>query len=324
MLLASSSYAVGAFDGSGNLRAAGPCHRDPHATTTTGTSRPLDVHLANVAAGAATRTRSLVVKIAVYGKHGLDVPSERRGRSRGGFTPRTSSLTSCRVLRRCCPRPGSRQTDFVIPHIVFLDPVTAEDAILEANKYHLYEWGVYDNREFFYRAPNPDRLTWQARLDEGARVDLEGDTAEQVFNGVVVSYTDAVGLRKTVGPTSGPVGTFDDTDAALMDTSPDNPVNAHGIPRSDGEARVSAPTTLAGATAIGAAYLARRVSRSVAATLTLQGTVQHPTEGHVPVWRVRAGDYITLTQGEGIAGVPRRIIETRYDHWHPDVERNAR
>ena len=40
------------------------------------------------------------------------------------------------------------------------------------------------------------------------------------------------------------------------------------------------------------------------------------------MWRVRAGDYIMMTQGEGIAGVPRRIIETRYEHCDADVVGN--
>ena len=43
-----------------------------------------------------------------------------------------------------------------------------------------------------------------------------------------------------------------------MDTSPDNPVNAHGIPSRTMRLDVSVPTTLAGATAIGAAYLAEK------------------------------------------------------------------
>ena len=40
--------------------------------------------------------------------------------------------------------------------------------------------------------------------------------------------------------------------------------------------------------------------------------MEHPTEGFVPVWRVRAGDYIKIADHP--ANVPRRIIETRYDH----------
>jgi hypothetical protein len=47
-------------------------------------------------------------------------------------------------------------------------------------------------------------------------------------------------------------------------------------------------------------------------SLTITGTVTHPTEGLVPVWRVRAGDYISIADHS--ADVPRKIIETRYTH----------
>jgi hypothetical protein len=43
--------------------------------------------------------------------------------------------------------------------------------------------------------------------------------------------------------------------------------------------------------------------------------VQHPTEGRVPVWRVRAGDWIRLTDLNGEnATVQRKIISTSYSH----------
>ena len=89
-------------------------------------------------------------------------------------------------------------TSFAIPHLVFADPTRAADAISAVNAYHLYDWGVYDG-EFFYRATDPDRLTWQARLSSGAHLDFDGDTAAQVFNGVLVHYTDPLGKRTDRG-----------------------------------------------------------------------------------------------------------------------------
>jgi hypothetical protein len=47
-------------------------------------------------------------------------------------------------------------------------------------------------------------------------------------------------------------------------------------------------------------------------TLTLTGTCTHPTKGERPVYEVRAGDYIRISDHP--ADVPRRIIETRYEH----------
>jgi hypothetical protein len=246
--------------------------------------------------------------LAVYGDHDLSVYGNDPD---GGFY---ASQIIEDVISRAAPlldTSGIETTDFLIPHCAFLEPVDAETAIIDANKFNLWEWGVYDDRVFFYRPPDPDRLTWQARLSDGAGIDLEGDTSEQLFNGVVIKYRDAAGNTKMVGPTG---GTFDDTDSDLEDTSATNPVNAHGYSRMWIMLELSFPTTLAGATALGVAYMAEKASPQRRGVLTLQGTgsVVHPTEGAVPVWRVRAGDFIKIADHP--ANVPRRIIETRYDH----------
>lgn len=219
------------------------------------------------------------------------------------------------VLTRAAPllNLDIEENLFPIPHLIFPDPVTAEDAVMEINKYALWEWGVYDDRTFFYREQDPARLTWEARLSSGARIDFEGEADAGVFNGVAVSYTDPTGKKMTVGPAGiTTAGAFDATDAALADLSDDNPVNAHNIPAKLARLDVSTITNLAGATAIGAAYLAEKSLPQRRGTLVLKKWVDHPDEGSVPVWRVRAGDFIKITDHP--ADVPRRIIETRYDH----------
>lgn len=258
-----------------------------------------------VTPAAGTQTR--VEKLALYGNHGLTlrtIASEPSGVY--------ASDVIADIITRAAPLLSAdiEATTFAIPHLVFADPSTAEDAILAVNAFHLYEWGVYDDRVFFYRAPDPDRLTWLASLASGAHLDLEGDTAEQVFNGVMVSYQDAIGKRFTVGPTG---GSFDATSASLMDASASNPATANGITRRWAKLDISFPTTQAGATAIGVAWLAEHSLPQRRGTLTLKaGCVEHPTEGCVPVWRVRAGDYVRISDHP--ADVPRRIIETRYTH----------
>ncbi|HVJ27608.1 MAG TPA: hypothetical protein VM493_08685, partial [Vicinamibacterales bacterium] len=174
--------------------------------------------------------------------------------------------------------------------------------------YHLYDWGVYDG-EFFYRQPDPDRLTWQARRSDGAKLTLEGETAEQVINGVFVTYPDPTGETKTVGP---PGAVADATDSTLADTSDTNPVNSHGIPRRWAKLDLSITTTQAGAIQLGYVYLQERLLASRRGQVTLTGTVTHPTEGEVPVWRVRAGDWITIADHPSSS--PRKIIETSYSH----------
>jgi hypothetical protein len=263
--------------------------------------------LTNGAVTPPAGTQRRYTKLAVYGGHGLALHAIT-GEPDGLY----ASDVIADVIARAAPllTANIEQTTFAIPHLVFADPVTAEEAISAVNAYHLYEWGVYDNRTFFYRAPDPARLTWAASLAGGAHLDLEGDTAEQVFNGVMVSYQDATGQKFTVGPTG---GTFDATSASLADTSTTNPATANGITRRWAKLDISFPTTQAGATAIGAAWLAEHSLPQRRGTLTVKtGCVEHPREGCVPVWRVRAGDYVRISDHP--ADVPRRIIETRYTH----------
>ena len=97
------------------------------------------------------------------------------------------------------------------------------------------------------------------------------------------------------------------------DTSSSNPVNAHGLGSKWVQLSISFPTTLAGATQIGAVYLAERSLAGRRGTVTLTGTATHPTEGKVPCWRVRSGDWISLKDLNG-ATVPRKVISKTYSH----------
>jgi hypothetical protein len=207
-------------------------------------------------------------------------------------------------------------SDFVIPHSVFLDPVTAEDVIVDANKYQLWEWGVYDNREFFYRRADPDRLTWEARLSSGAKVDLEGDSAETIFNGVLVCLHRR-GRRQTHCGTDGLVLAGRDRARrlhrrTLVDTSADNPWNQHGIQRWANSSSRSPPTRPGRPRSVSRIWREVACRSAAALSSSKAGSVSIRRKVRVPVWRVRAGDYIRIADHP--ANVARRIIETRYDH----------
>jgi hypothetical protein len=265
------------------------------------------LHSATPGGASGTLFVYWIRRLAVFGGHGLTVR---------GTVPDQGYYASdiiADIVSRAAPllsTDGVEQTDFVVPHAVFSDPITAEDALTLINSYHLWEWGVYDDRVFFYRPPDTERLVWEARLDKGAFLDLEGDTAEQVFNGVYVSYQDAVGQRRTIGPTGASANA---TSSLLEDTSETNPVNAHGIPRRWARLEISQPTTEAGAEQLGYVWLREHSLPQRRGNLTLTGSVMHPTEGEVPAWRPRAGDSVKITDG-GVSDTPRRIISTSYNH----------
>jgi hypothetical protein len=304
-----------AIDYSGNLAAAGP---GTGTVTKTGATKTFAAVRHYYAAGPAGADRTdyaiYWTCLAVYGAHGLTKQGTDSATSAKGFY---ASDVIQNIVSRAAPDltiGDIEATTFAIPHLVFADPTRAADAIAAVNAYHLYDWGVYDG-EFFYRATDPDRLTWQARLDQGAQLDLDGDTAAQVFNGVLVHYTDPLGKRRIAGPPAaywdGGVALADSTNAALVDATASNPLNAWGE-TAWGELNIGFTTTAAGAEAIGAAWLAERSLAARRGSLTLTGTVTHPTEGDVPVWRVRAGDYVSISDHP--ATVARRVIETRYTH----------
>jgi len=304
-----------ASDTSGNLRAAGPGTGTVTATAATREFAMLQFYYAAGPAGGNNDLYQIAwTCLAVYGNHGLTKQGTADATNAQGFYAHDVIAD---VVARAAPMlvyttglGGSiAPVEFVIPHLSFLDPVTAEDAISLINGYHLYEWGVYDNREFFWRPPDPGRMTWEARLSEGAQISLEGDDSANVFNGVFVTYTDPSGRKSTVGP---PNSVADVIDSTLVDTSLDNPVNRANIPRKWGRLEISNPTTSAGAIQLGAVWLAEHNLPARRGQLTLTGQVWHPEKGMRPVWAVRAGDYIRIADRPN--DPVRRIIETSYDH----------
>lgn len=277
------------------------------------------------AAGAALLRRFAAQ--AVYGGHGLT----RRAIDSSTPDGLYGSDVIADVIARTAPllnyttgAGGSIEpTTFAIPHLVFADPVTGADAVSRisafgVNSFQLPEWGIYDDRVFFWRTPDPDRLCWQARISDGAHLTLEGDQADDLFNGVVVSYTDPGGRKRIAGPPAAywynGTALADATDTSLVDTSTTNPVNAHGIPRKWAKLDLSNPTTQAGAIQLGAVFLAVQSQPQRRGQITLRGTVSHPTvSAPQPVWKIRAGDYISVSDS-ATPDLRRRIIETRYAH----------
>lgn len=297
---------LGSGDSTGSLRAAGPSSGTLTATTATRVFACVRLTYNTAAASDGKDYGIEWSSLAVMGAHGLTL---RGTEPAAGYY--VSDLIE-HIVNTGAPLLNTddiEENTTVVPHAVFLEPTTPEAALSLINAYALWEWGCRGKR-FFYRAPDPDRLTWRARLSDGAGLSLEGDTAESIYNGVVVSYQDVSGRRNTVGPTTR--SDVDDTDSRLEDTSADNPVNSHGIPRRHAHLSLSVPTTLEGATLIGEAFLAERLLASRRGTITLTGTVEHPTKGQRPVWEVRAGDHIIVEDKPG--DVVRRIVATRYTH----------
>lgn len=220
------------------------------------------------------------------------------------------------IIRRAAPYlaytvgpEGSIQAStFSIPHLIYPEPVAPEDAILQASKYDVPDWGVYNDRLFFWRSPEAGRL-WVARQgDSGTTLQDVGKQADDVYNGVLVQFTDPSGKTFMVGPPGTPGCDF--TDASLKDYSETNPLNERGRTRL-GKLTVSAVTTLSGAVQLGARWLQEELAVSDRGSAVVTGFAQDSAGIIEPVWKVRAGDRIRFDDADGRE---RRIIETNYSH----------
>lgn len=117
------------------------------------------------------------------------------------------------------------ESSFVMPHAVWLDPVSLGDVLSEGLALeHNRNWAVWE--DFTYRRRQDMGHTWELRRSEGAKFVNSGEAAEPDVNGVLVVYTAKDGSTKWAGP---PGSGADVTDIALKDTSPDNPVNASNV-----------------------------------------------------------------------------------------------
>lgn len=245
--------------------------------------------------------------VAVYDDHGLTEQSIDASTPHGFF----GSDIIADVIQRAAPLLNAtaiEATGFVIPHMSFREPVTAEDVVQAVNAYYLWEWGVYDDRVFFFRPPDPSRLTWEVALSDGVDLDLEGDSGEASYNGVIVTYTNANGEQRTAGPES---SGCDRTDSDLQDLGNTNPVNIAEIPKRWGKLDISFPTTGDGAVRLGAAWLAEQSAPQRRGQMIVTGTARHPSGTRRPPWAIRAGDYVRVIDHS--ADVTRRVIETSFD-----------
>lgn len=241
-------------------------------------------------------------QLAVYGNHGLTLytgdPAEPAG-------VRASDVIK-NIAQRFCPRldtSGVQTTSYVIPHLEFKEGAYPYDAFLEVNKYHLFHLGVWDNKTLVFRPYDFTDYTWEIRTDDpGTQFSPQGPSSDDLYNGVTVRYTDLLtGVKNVLRP---------DVWAELKDTSTTNPWNAHNVNHWL-ELELSSPTLAGQALQIGRAALAQANEPKAPGTIAVQGYIRDRGGVDQPVWKVRAGDTISVTNFPN--DQPRLIHETDYD-----------
>lgn len=241
-------------------------------------------------------------KVAVYGDHGLTI---RGSVDPGGFY---ASDVIRYLVEKYCPNlntTGVVDTTYVIPHLVF-DQVFPYDALLEINKFHLWNLAVYDDKTLYFEPFDLANADWEVRLtDPGVEVELQGDSTDSLANGIVVTYTDvATGVVNRITP---------DQYAELTDASLDNPVNEHGLEIWT-DVELSSPTTLDGALQIGRILLAEYNTPRQPGTIRFTGHVRDRYGHWQQGWKVRSGQTISIIDRTGaIPAIPRRVTETEWN-----------
>jgi hypothetical protein len=288
----------------GELRAAGP--GTGYWTIATPVRYAL-IQQGHAGAGSGTQGADYPIfwTLAVYGNHGL---------TRGGTTD-PGGFYASDVIRdlvgRFCPKlnaSGVQATSFAIPHLVFRDLTYPYDAFLEVNKYHLWDFAVWEDKTLYYQPTDLTDYDWEIRLDDHdypATVQLQGDSVQDLANGVTVQYTNvATGLQETLFPA-------DHTE--LQDTAVDNPFTTHGY-ASWKPYQVTVPTTQEAALQLGRAALAEFNQPQAPGSITIGPHVRDRAGHPQQAWKVRAGQRVSITSSTSLSDRPRIISETSYDH----------
>lgn len=201
-------------------------------------------------------------------------------------------------------------SDFVIPHLSFMTDISVREAIEQINVLGGRErvpndWGVYDNREFFWRTPGTYGKTWRVTSENLSNVRSDGPDSALRTAGVKVNYQDEAGTTRSVGPPNS-FSDYETSDLLSVDT--DNP--AFAIPGYHTES--VGITSQNGALNIGQVILNERNRLNWRGDLELQGEVMD-SEGKIyPVHRIRAGDQVIVQDDDDKR--PRPINSTTYNH----------
>ncbi len=263
------------------------------------------------------KDQSMTVRhLAVFGNHGL---------TKRGTAPDQGYYASDVVgyaIQQCPSITYSSDsietTSFVIPHLTFTDDTSLRSVIeqvtaLGGNANVANDWGVYENREFYWRSPGTYGRVWHVRRDQVATSSSDGPDADRRCAGVKVNYTDAAGTSLSVGP-PGSNSDYETTD--LLDSDTDNP--AYRIPGAFKSETIGIAPVENGysysrlALNAGIMILNERNRLDWRGSVTITGEAEDENGNLFPAALIRAGDRIV--ESDGGDTTERTIVSTSYDH----------
>lgn len=305
-VLLSKDDVLSSNDGGANLRATGPGTGTLTATTTNRTFAAV-THRYSAAGGSGGVPYSLFwTCLAVYGRHGLTKQGVASATSAQGFTASDIIRYLFAAYAPSLNTAGITATTYPIQQAVWLDPIDLYDAVAEINRFHRYELGCWQDRTVTWAPVDLTDYDWEIRLgDPGTTTTLQGDTVDQLANGITVSYQDLqTGTARWVTPVDEPL---------LADSTATNPANRWGE-QIWTNLDLSAPCTRDDAIQIGRAALTEFNQPRSPGTITVTGHVRDRAGAWQPCWKVRAGDRVVISDSLSLSDRPRLIGETSYQH----------
>ena len=201
-------------------------------------------------------------------------------------------------------------SEITLFHLSFMNDISVREAIEQINSFggkELYpnDWGVYENREFFWQSPGTYGKTWLVSSDNLTNVRSDGPDSLLRTSGVKVNYQNEAGVTRAVGPPN----SFSDYETSdLLSIDAENP--AFRLPGYHAE--TVGITSQQGAINIGQVILNERNRLNWRGDLELQGEVLDSEGKTYPVHRIRAGDQIIVQDDDDKR--PRPVNSTSYSH----------
>jgi hypothetical protein len=261
-----------------------------------------------VTGGGDNEDNGVVLRnLAVYGDHGLTLYDTEDGGAdgvRGDDVLRDALARACPLLNL----DDIEEASFIIPELVFdgwesrARNVVEEVTRLGGATAVPNEWGVYENRRFFWRTAGSYGTAHTVRLDEGVEVGDEGEDTTGLATAVIATFTDATGAQKAYGYTDS--GADFESDL-LSDTDPLNPFAASEVER-------KVITKDVGRTSPEGALLLGQLTLQEATRTTRTGSYRIPLLANdEPPYYCRAGDRLIVSDDYALK---QSIVSTEYDH----------
>ena len=265
----------------------------------------------------STSTEMKLRNLAVYGDHSLTLQGTD---PKGVFGSDVVRYVIGKTLLNTTSE-SVEQSSQIIRHLAFREDTPINEVIeqvtaIGSSTTQPNDWGVYEDKTFFWATPGSYGRIWRVRRDQVATAMSEGPDADARIAGVKVVYYDASGREKSVGP----IGSNADTETSELESiDPDNP--AKRLPGAYEAVNVGLVPLEADAINIGKLILNERNQLKWRGSVEIQGEATDENGNRYPVALVRAGDQIVIEDDNDTR--PRPINSTSYSHSDLSLQANV-